>query len=116
MTEFEALKKTTMIWYYLATHPECGLKENAYTALGLTSDVNHCPCCQYTSYSTPSGIAIDCKKCPLKKLWPYGCMKHDTSYYRWLNTQGTRAGTQAANEIAITADRVIKEEYPDEKG
>jgi hypothetical protein len=118
MDRYEALVKTRTLWSYIATHPKCKYKAEAYKALGLTADVNFCPCCQYASYSTPFGVATKCEKCPLYDLWPNGCVKYNTPYYVWNNNRETREGAQAAQaagQIAKAADRIINKEYPDEQ-
>ena len=112
LTEYEALVKTRYVWDFLARSPEVLYKAEAYKILCLRTDVNFCPCCQHAAYMTPKGIATDCSKCPLRSLWPYGCVRYDTPYTQWLEHVGEWKGTQGALKIMTAAQAAIDTKFP----
>lgn len=112
MTEYESLVKTRYLWRYLARHPEIIYKADAYKILNLVEDVNCCPCCQFAAYETAFGTATNCKKCPLRSLWPHGCVVTDSPYNQWLEHVGEWEGAQAALQIATAAQAAINKRFP----
>lgn len=104
----ETLKKTVILWSFLAKH-RCCTKRKAYQTLGLKQDLNDCPLCAYASYNTPRGMAIRCRDCLLRKLWPAGCQQHNSPYSIWLHNRGWQKGTEAAKMIARMARKRITE-------
>ena len=45
--------------------------------------------------------------CPLRKLWPFGCMSFNAAYDRWLKTTGDKRCAAAA-EIADAARKELE--------
>lgn len=62
------LEKTICIWYWLKHHPG-RTKTAAYASLGLPSDVNDCPLCQYATRGDLHDN-VNCHNCLLKDFWP----------------------------------------------
>ena len=108
MTLVEALEKMILVWEQLAKNPYA-TKDEVYLELGISSDLNHCSCCEFASYGTPGGRAIDCNNCPMYLLWPHGCSKHDTPYGVWCRSYGTSRATKAAAEIVQGAKNKLQE-------
>ena len=97
MTEIEALRKTVIIWDYLAQHPTTEKRE-AYHILGLEPDFLYCPLCDFCH-----GV---CKKCPLINYWPGGhCANPGSSFIDWILIQTP----EPAQEIADAARARIEE-------
>ena len=97
MTEIEALRKTVILWSYLALH-HGATKPEAYKALDLEFDFRYCPLCEYTGGQ--------CFKCPLGSFWPsYRCTNLESPYTVW-RCDGS---SLAAQSIADAATKQLKE-------
>ena len=97
MTLTEALRKTVILWSYLARHRGMN-KPEAYKALKLEFDFRYCPLCEYTKGQ--------CFRCPLGSFWPgYRCVNLESAYTAWRYNGSTRA----AQSIANAATKQLKE-------
>ena len=108
MTEIEALKKTVILWDYIAAHPWCS-KTHAYRVLGLSYDSFLCPLCAYvTEPLNEDGEppAVNSRICPLIAFWPdRRCRSLESPYEEWLK-YGT---SKPARKIADAARAKLKE-------
>lgn len=95
----ESLEKCYKIWDWMARHPKCNVKLDAYKALGIKEeDLRYCPCCEYSD-SLQSG----CDNCPMQGLWNFDsifCNYTKSPYYKWNHSIADRDRAHYARIIA----------------
>ena len=116
MTLLDALRKTELMWLWLAQNPTKG-KEHYPQAL-IDQPTHLCYCCSYVKrlkgdafnagcsdpYSTHDEVLLNL--CPLRNFWPTGCQGIGSSYLDWLR-EGNTTRTIAATRIANAAHNEI---------
>ena len=110
MTELEVLKKTQVLWTYMAKTGSNN-KRDAYKELKMIIDYRACPCCEYVGRRSST-----CDDCPLSEAWLdryYGyfapCCHKDSPYYKWMYAKDEDGRKIAAKKIVALCDNVIKE-------
>ena len=115
MTLTECLRKTVIVWSYLAKNP-WKTKQEAYEARNLTPDIYCCACCEYCLIEREDAHP-DCSRCPMKYRWHVAkqddgaemdwpdnfCMDLGTHYTNWRHTEIEAVRISSALAIAKAA-------------
>ena len=100
MNKIEALKKTILIWDYLAEYP-WSTKRHAYTVLDLPLDIQDCPLCEACN--------LYCAECPLIDFWPCGfCTSQASPYVAWAHDQTAEPARLIADGARAELARLTK--------
>ena len=116
MTLLDALRKTELMWLWLAQNPTKS-KEHYPQAL-IDPPLNLCYCCSYVERLKGDAFDAGCSDpysehdeellalCPLRNFWPTGCQGIGSSYLDWQHGD-TTTRTIAATQIATAAHNEI---------
>lgn len=112
LTRDAAIELSTSVWNEVA---ETGkIMEEILTEYGFDSMLHDCPCCEYVSQEYPNLLVgypgVQCLKvCPLRSLWPTGCMTDGELYMNYVRLEhDPEAQLEVANEIATKAAKLAK--------
>jgi hypothetical protein len=114
LTVKTALKATEALWSELA--------ESGNNHKPKTRFINDCPCCQYVLEQTnqvplcaEKGLCRSSKifethraLCPLRSLWPDGCLTAGSPYLKWVMAGRKKATRVLAKQIADAAKAELK--------
>jgi len=109
LTKKQALFLCWQLWEWLA-ETGCAVKDDwphwEWNKGKVKGMFNACPCCEYQRQQGKEGIS--CRSdCPLKTLWPKGCLHRLSPYAKWDHTLSTQSRKNHARAIADVA----KKEY-----
>lgn len=108
MSEKDALQETKSLWIEMRDNNcKSWADKKRFLDQYYHSD---CPCCEYVKQNHPDVkewgyYDNDCiQYCPLKSLWPKGCVFKDSVYYPFTNSEGN---AEAAQKIIDACDKKL---------
>lgn len=113
MTELKALVMCYQLWQHMVDTDQPDKELAAVEVFGRGVELDSdCPCCEY--HSRKYGVWSDqpCPfNCPLRSIWPNGCMKYDRNPYHLyrLSLNGDMEPLSGAPQIAQAAQRRVEE-------
>jgi hypothetical protein len=126
-TSRDALVACIALWKWLARNPD-SRKDDWPGWDRLDRCASGCPCCQYVKNEAFSrypavGWNADCSVggltyalslCPLKSLWPKGCMDLSSPFFAWAEFNYSRqpyeARIKASLQIVEAAKKLLKQQ------
>lgn len=113
LTKDAAIELSASLWLKVV---ETGkTKEEILYEWGFDPMMHNCPCCEYVSNKFPrietGSPDFYCRRyCPLKSLWPFGCVSNGALYSRYIQALGSYVpkALEIARDIAQRAAKVAK--------
>ena len=112
LTRDAAIELSASLWREVA---ETGkTKEEILYDWQFDPMLHDCPCCEYVRQKYPRLCVgypeLRCRKiCPLRSLWPTGCITEGELYMNYLRAENyPERATSIANEIATRAAKLAK--------
>jgi hypothetical protein len=108
-----ALELCRDLWQWLSENP--GSTKSMAPFPEIYRMQSMCPCCEYDS-RTQRHLGTNtnpCHYCPLKKLWPKGCLKENSPYKVWCRDYVPfDVHAQAARQIVAACDVLLAKYKP----